>query len=164
MLSRHIGYQRRQAVQEIARTALRLSGLMTGNPRPARPRQKGLISEKGSAPRHVATRRTPFILLFSVVKESIVFEIALAVLVVMTLAGSLAVAGSRVAAWATLGTALLWPFVNRPMEGPVLLVVGQGHGLTVSDLLAPAGVLLSIVVLRGRLRCEPGGSNGGDAS
>ena len=83
----------------------------------------------------------------------------------MTVAGALAVAGSRIAAWITLGVSLVWPFVNRPMEGPVLLVVGQGHGLTVSDLLAPAGVLLSVVVLRGWRRHRLAGSDsGGGAS
>ncbi|MEP6563435.1 MAG: hypothetical protein ABJD68_20435 [Nakamurella sp.] len=91
--------------------------------------------------------------------------IAVAVLFVLALAGSLAVAGSRVGAWITLGAALVWPLVNRPMEGPVLLVIGQGHGVTLSDLLAPAGVLLSVLVLTGRLRRSATGSNaGGDAS
>lgn len=80
------------------------------------------------------------------------FEIALAVLLVLAVAGCLAVAGSRVAAWITLGAALVWPFVNRPMEGPVLLIIGRGHGLTVSDLLAPAGLALSVLALTGRLR------------
>ena len=93
------------------------------------------------------------------------FEIAVTVVLVMAVAGALAVAGSRVAAWITLGSSLLWPFVNRSMEGPVLLVVGRGHGLTVSDLLAPAGVLLSVVVLRGwRRRRFAGSDSGGGAS
>jgi hypothetical protein len=93
------------------------------------------------------------------------FEIAVTVILVMAVAGALAVAGSRVAAWITLGSSLLWPFVNRSMEGPVLLVVGHGHGLTMSDLLAPAGVLLSVVVLRGWLRRRFAGSdNCGGAS
>lgn len=89
------------------------------------------------------------------------FEIALAVVLVMTVAGCRAVAGSRAAAWTTLATALVWPFVNRPMEGPVLLVIGQGHGVTLSDLLAPAGVLLSVLTLTGRLGRSARGSNTG---
>jgi hypothetical protein len=90
-----------------------------------------------------------------------VLEIAVTVVLVMAVAGAFAVAGSRVAAWITLGSSLLWPFVNRSMEGPVLLVVGRGHGLTVSDLLAPAGVLLSVVVLRGWRRRRLAGSDSG---
>lgn len=92
-------------------------------------------------------------------------EIAFIVLLVMTVAGFRSVAGSRVAAWITLGAALVWPFVNRPMEGPVLLTIGQGHGVTMSDLLTPAGVLLSVLVLTGRLRrSAKAGNAGGDAS
>jgi hypothetical protein len=77
----------------------------------------------------------------------------------------LRVAGFRFAAWITLASSLLWPFVNRSMEGPVLLVVGQGHGLTVSDLVTPACVLLSVMVLRGWGRRRPASSDsGGSAS
>lgn len=91
-------------------------------------------------------------------------EIAVVVFIVLVVAGSFAVAGSRVAAWITLAAALGWPFVNRPVEGPVLLVIGQGHGLTVSDLLAPAGVLLAVLALTGRLRrSASGGKAGGGA-
>jgi hypothetical protein len=79
----------------------------------------------------------------------------------MAVGGALAVAGSRVAAGITLGAALVWPVVDRPVEGPVLMVVGQGHGLTVSDLLAPAGVVVSVLVLSGWLRRPPRGSNVG---
>jgi hypothetical protein len=94
-----------------------------------------------------------------------VLEIAVTVILVMAVAGAFAVAGSRVAAWITLGSSLLWPIVNRSMEGPVLFVVGRGHGLTVSDLLAPAGVLLSVVVLCGwRRRRLAGSDSGGGAS
>jgi hypothetical protein len=80
------------------------------------------------------------------------FVIALVVLITLAAAGSRAVSGSRPAAWTLLGTALLWPFVNRTIEGPVLLVVGAGHGLTVSDLLTPPAALLAVGVLTGLRR------------
>ena len=78
--------------------------------------------------------------------------VALAVLLFMVGAGMCATSGSRVAAWLALGAAFVWPFVNRPLEGPVLFVIGHGHGLTASDLLAPAGVLLSLLAITRRLR------------
>jgi hypothetical protein len=81
-----------------------------------------------------------------------VFEISLVVLTGMAAAGSRAISGSRPAAWTLLGMALLWPFVNRTIEGPVLLVVGAGHGLTVSDLLASLAALLAVGVLIGLRR------------
>lgn len=92
------------------------------------------------------------------------FEVALTVLLVMAGAGALAAAGSRRAAWLTLGAAVVWPFLNGPMEGPVMLVVGHGHGLTLSDLLAPAGVLLSIGMLTGWCRRAVRGHSDGGAT
>jgi hypothetical protein len=59
------------------------------------------------------------------------FFIALVVLVGLAAAGSRAVSGSRPAAPTLLGMALLWPFVNRTIEGPVLLVVGADRDLAV---------------------------------
>lgn len=92
--------------------------------------------------------------------------LAMAVSVLMVLAGTgaCAISGSRGAAWITLGAAMVWPFVNRPLEGPVLLVIGHAHGLTVSDVLSPAGVLLSVLVLTGRLRGSPQGGAGSNVS
>ena len=74
------------------------------------------------------------------------FVIAWVVLIAVVAAGSRAVSGSRPAARILLGLALLWPFVNRAIEGPVLLVVGAGHGVTVSDLLTPSAALLALAV------------------
>lgn len=46
---------------------------------------------------------------------------------------------------------LVWPLVNGPLEGPVLWVPIPGHGLTVSDLLTPIGVLAAVSRLRRRI-------------
>lgn len=86
---------------------------------------------------------------------------ALVVLLVMAAAGVRSIAGSRVALWVALAAALVWPFVNRPIEGPVLLVIGRGHGVTVSDLLTPVVVLLSVMALSGRFRRSAPGSDAG---
>jgi hypothetical protein len=57
----------------------------------------------------------------------------------------------RLPAFAFLATALVWPLVNRPLEGPVLIVVAPKHGLTVSDLLTPVAVAVVALQLS-RLR------------
>jgi hypothetical protein len=50
--------------------------------------------------------------------------------------------------------AVVWLGVNHPMEGPVLYVVSQNHGLTGGDLAGLAAILLAAVraalALRGR--------------
>lgn len=46
-----------------------------------------------------------------------------------------------------LACAVLWPFVNHPLEGPVLWVLSPSHGLVLSDLLVPLGVLIAGVRL-----------------
>ena len=43
---------------------------------------------------------------------------------------------------------VLWLFVNNPVEGPTLWVISAGHGLTVSDLLAPPCLVLGVWLLR----------------
>ncbi|MGI8414815.1 MAG: hypothetical protein ACR2P2_01130 [Nakamurella sp.] len=45
-----------------------------------------------------------------------------------------------------------WPFVDSSMEGPVLWVLSPGHGLVLSDLLAPLGVLVAAARLYLRWR------------
>lgn len=50
---------------------------------------------------------------------------------------------------------VLWFLVNGPMEGPVLLVVVSGHGLTGGDLSGLAG--LGLAAFQGtRVRRTPG--------
>lgn len=63
-------------------------------------------------------------------------------LVAVALTGSLA-GRSRAWGWLLLLASGAWlPVNNGVLEGPVLLVVTGKHGLTVSDLLGVAGVLL----------------------
>ena len=42
-----------------------------------------------------------------------------------------------------LGVALLWLRADKPIEGPVLLVVEPTHGLTLADLVAAVPLLLA---------------------
>ena len=69
------------------------------------------------------------------------------------------------AALALVAVSVLWPFVNSSIEGPVLWVVGRGHGLTASDLLSPVGVAVAAVRLWLRPRdIDPGTRRlGGDS-
>jgi hypothetical protein len=41
-----------------------------------------------------------------------------------------------------VGVALLWLRANKPIEGPVLLVLEPAHGLTLADLLAAVPLML----------------------
>jgi hypothetical protein len=43
---------------------------------------------------------------------------------------------------------VLWPLVNKPLEGPTLWTQSDDHGLTVGDLLAPACLILGLWLLR----------------
>ncbi|MCU1622022.1 MAG: hypothetical protein JWL79_867 [Frankiales bacterium] len=42
-----------------------------------------------------------------------------------------------------LGVAALWLRVDKPMEGPILLVLGPRHGVTVADLLVVVPVAVA---------------------
>lgn len=53
----------------------------------------------------------------------------------------------RLAALLLAGLSVVWFFVNRPMEGPVLLIVRPGHGLVAADLVGVAGFLLAALLL-----------------
>jgi hypothetical protein len=72
-----------------------------------------------------------------------------AVLVLLALIGCALLCRCNTPAWPVLLIVLcgLWLLVDKPLEGPVLLVLARGHGITVSDLLAPAGIALAAVVL-----------------
>ena len=67
-------------------------------------------------------------------------KLALAVLLMLIVVGVAAVGGSRVAAFMLIPLSLLWIVVNRPYEGPTLVVLSWSHGITASDLLAVAGL------------------------
>ena len=72
-----------------------------------------------------------------------------AVLVLLALAGTVLLCrrDSPVGPVVLIVLCAVWLLVNKPLEGPVLLVLSHGHGITVSDLLAPAGVAFAAVRL-----------------
>lgn len=43
--------------------------------------------------------------------------------------------------------AVLWLFVNGPVEGPVLVVFAPTHGVTVADLFSVLAILLAGALL-----------------
>jgi hypothetical protein len=51
-----------------------------------------------------------------------------------------------------LAAAVPWLLLNGPFEGPTLVVVSPGHGLTVADLLVPGALLLAAIAAVGRRR------------
>jgi multisubunit Na+/H+ antiporter MnhE subunit len=44
--------------------------------------------------------------------------------------------------------AAVWTLVNKPVEGPILLVITYGHGVTLADLFAVAAVLAALHLVR----------------
>ncbi|MEO7262036.1 MAG: hypothetical protein ABI047_12395 [Jatrophihabitantaceae bacterium] len=72
-----------------------------------------------------------------------------AVVVLLALAGAALLCRRDVLLWPAVLIVLcgLWLLVNKPLEGPVLVVISHGHGITLSDLLAPAGVAFAAVLL-----------------
>ena len=47
---------------------------------------------------------------------------------------------------------MLWLVVNKPLEGPLLLGLGDGHGVTLGDVLSVVAVLAAaLAALRRRL-------------
>jgi hypothetical protein len=80
--------------------------------------------------------------------------VALLVLVVLTAKASRAVGGSTRGAWLTLVCALAWQLLNKPLEGPVLVVVMRGHGIAFADLLCAVAAALAVWSL-GRRRPSP---------
>jgi hypothetical protein len=65
---------------------------------------------------------------------------------------------------AVLTFALIWPFVNGPLEGNLLLKVSSTHGITVSDLLSVLAVVIALVqgmrIRRARRRGQPATEHG----
>jgi hypothetical protein len=78
----------------------------------------------------------------------------LAVLVLLALAGVALLCRRDTPVWpaALILLSGVWLLVNKPLEGPVLVVLSRGHGITLSDLLAPAGMAFAAALLyrRGR--------------
>jgi hypothetical protein len=77
-----------------------------------------------------------------------------AVLILLAIAGTVPLCRRDTWVWPAVLILLcgLWLLVNKPLEGPVLVVISRGHGITLSDLLAPAGVAFAAVVLYRRSR------------
>lgn len=65
---------------------------------------------------------------------------------------------------AVLTSALIWPFVNGPLEGNILLKLSDSHGITVSDLLSVLAVVVALVqgirIRRARRRSQPATERG----
>jgi hypothetical protein len=52
-----------------------------------------------------------------------------------------------------VGAAVVWIFVNKSVEGPVLLALGPHHGITVADLVSIALLIIAgLLVLPSRWR------------
>jgi hypothetical protein len=58
----------------------------------------------------------------------------------------------RVLAGVLVVFAVVWVFVNAPVEGPTLLVLTSTHGITAADLLSVAAVLVAVGLLLPRRR------------
>ena len=56
-------------------------------------------------------------------------------------------AGKRLTAALLVVVAVLWLFVNGPVEGPVLVVLDAQHGVTTADLVSVFAVLLAGALL-----------------
>ena len=70
--------------------------------------------------------------------------LAALVLVALVLAAGLSARFGMPGALALAAVSILWLVVNNPMEGPVLVVVVRGHGLTGGDLAGLAGLGLAV--------------------
>ncbi len=69
--------------------------------------------------------------------------LAALVLVVLVLAARMSGPHGRRGALALALVSTLWLVVNGPMEGPVLLIVTRGHGVTGGDLAGLAGLAIA---------------------
>jgi hypothetical protein len=81
----------------------------------------------------------------------------LAALVLAALVLTAGISGSygRRGAAALAVLSVLWLLVNNPMEGPVLLVITPGHGVTGGDLAGLAGLAIAAWrVLAPRMRAR----------
>jgi len=71
--------------------------------------------------------------------------LAALVLAALVLAAGLTGRYGEAGAVTLAAISLAWLVVNGPMEGPVLLVVSPGHGLTGGDFAGIAGLSLAVV-------------------
>lgn len=68
---------------------------------------------------------------------------ALVTLLVMLLSAGTADRTGRVGAAVLAVSSLVWFFVNRPMEGSVLVTLSTDHGVTAADLVGLSGLALA---------------------
>ena len=52
----------------------------------------------------------------------------------------------RVLAGVLVVLAVVWVLVDKPVEGPTVLVLTRHHGVTVADLLSVAALLAAVVL------------------
>jgi hypothetical protein len=69
--------------------------------------------------------------------------LAALVLAALVLAAGMSGRYGRRGALALALLSVVWLFVNGPMEGPVLLIVTRGHGVTGGDLAGLAGLAIA---------------------
>ena len=70
--------------------------------------------------------------------------IALVTLLVLLLSAATADRTGLPGALVLAASSVVWLFVNRPMEGAVLFIVSEGHGLTAADLVGLTGLGLAV--------------------
>lgn len=94
-------------------------------------------------------------------RADLLFALSLAVLLLGTALCALAWRRPKLdvlAAAAAAGGAVAWLLCNTPGEGPTLLRVLPGNGLTAADLLVvPAALAVPVLALRRALRADDGG-------
>jgi hypothetical protein len=65
------------------------------------------------------------------------------VLACLVLTAGLSGRRALLGAVALAGMSILWLLVNKPMEGPILVVITDGRGITGGDLAGLAGLLVA---------------------
>lgn len=69
--------------------------------------------------------------------------LALLLLLALIICALRAIRGDRLAAVALVPLSLAWVLFNGPLEGPTLLTLSWSHGITASDLVSVAGLLIA---------------------
>jgi ABC-type uncharacterized transport system permease subunit len=69
--------------------------------------------------------------------------LAVLLLTVLLFCAATAIAGSRLAALALIPLALAWILFNGPFEGPTLIAFSWAHGVTASDLISFACLIVA---------------------
>jgi len=69
--------------------------------------------------------------------------IAVLLLLALLFCAVLAVRGHRLAALVLVPLSLGWVVFNGPLEGPTLFVISWSHGVTASDLISLAGLMIA---------------------